>query len=50
MDDWGLPIALAVLCLSCFAMGLWGAESRPGFVDGRYDRKERWFPHSRSDN
>jgi hypothetical protein len=31
------------------ATQLWGVDSRPGFSDGRVDRVERWFPHSRGD-
>jgi len=46
---WYLPTALAVLTLSCIVMGLFGTDSRPGFAGGRTDRKERWFPHSRTD-
>jgi hypothetical protein len=30
-------------------MGFFGAESRPGFVDGRFGMKDRWFFHSRID-
>jgi len=44
----------ALLVLSAFiglavASLLWGADSRPGFADGRFDRAERWFRHSRTD-
>lgn len=38
-------ILVPVAIISCF----WGADSRPGFSDGRVDRVERWFPHSRAD-
>jgi hypothetical protein len=49
MAAWYLPIALALLALSCVFMGLVGAESRPGFDGGRSDVKERWFVHSKKD-
>jgi uncharacterized membrane protein len=42
-----LPL-LALIALAV-ASQLWGVDSRPGFSDGRVDRVERWFPHSRSD-
>lgn len=40
--------------LALLAFGLlaywFGADSRPGFSDGRVDKKERWFwPLSKSD-
>jgi hypothetical protein len=41
--------ALALLLLLCIAGGLWGTDSRPGFADGRTDRKDRWFFHSKHD-
>jgi hypothetical protein len=44
-----LPAALALIAVACLLMGLFGAESRPGFVDGRVDRKEGWFFHSKID-
>jgi hypothetical protein len=43
------PMALVLLALASLVMGLFGAESRPGFDESRSDRKERWFPHSRND-
>ncbi len=46
---WYLPTALALLALSCIVMGLFGAESRPGFGEERTTVKERWFFHSRND-
>jgi hypothetical protein len=49
MEALYLPAALVLLGLACLVMGLFGAESRPGFVDGRTDVKERWFPHSKID-
>jgi hypothetical protein len=49
MEALYLPVALVLLALACLVMGLFGAESRPGFVDGRTDVKERWFVHSKSD-
>jgi len=44
---WYLPIALATLIVVCILMGLFGADSRPGFSDGRSDVKEKWFIHSK---
>jgi hypothetical protein len=49
MDAWAQPLAFAILILACVLMGLFGTDSRPGFADGRTDRKERWFVHSRTD-
>ncbi len=49
MEAWYLPVALALLAIACVLMGLFGAESRPDFVDGRVDKKERWFVHSKID-
>ncbi len=49
MDAWYLPIALIVLTLCCVVMGLFGADSRPGFANGRVDVKDRWFVHSKDD-
>lgn len=46
---WYLPTALAVLFAACIVMGLIGADSRPGFSNGRTDVKERWYFHSRDD-
>ena len=46
---WYLPTALAVLFAACIVMGLFSADSRPGFSDGRTDVKDRWFVHSRDD-
>jgi hypothetical protein len=34
-----------ILMAVAIASYLWGADSRPGFSDGRFDRVERWFPH-----
>ncbi len=42
-------LALLALIALAIASQLWGVDSRPGFADGRVDRVERWFPHSRSD-
>jgi len=41
-------VTLAVLILFAVLAGLWGVDSRPGF-DGRSDRSEPWFIHSRHD-
>jgi len=49
MDAWAQPLAFAILILACILMGLFGAESRPGFSDGRTGHKERWFIHSKND-
>ena len=49
MDAWAQPLAFALLILVCVLMGLFGADSRPGFSDGRTDRKDRWFVHSKTD-
>ena len=46
---WYLPTALGLLVMCCVLMGLLGADSRPGFSDGRTDVKERWYVHSRDD-
>ena len=39
----GIPLLLVIV------LSWWGADSRPGFGDGRTDVKERWFFHSRKD-
>ena len=31
------------------AAALWGADSRPGFSDGRFERMDRWYPGFRRD-
>ena len=49
MGVWAQPLAFAIFILACIAMGLFGTDSRPGFSDGRVDRKDRWFIHSRDD-
>jgi len=49
MEAFYLPGALVLLALACLVMGLFGADSRPGFDESRSDKKERWFPHSRID-
>ena len=49
MEAWYLPTSLVLLALACVVMGLFGAESRPGFAEVRSTYKERWFPHSRND-
>jgi len=49
MEGIYFPAGLVLLALGCLVMGLFGAESRPGFVESRSDNKERWFPHSRID-
>jgi hypothetical protein len=49
MEAFYVPVALVVLALACLVMGLFGAESRPGFDESRSDKKERWFFHSKID-
>ncbi|TMF50696.1 MAG: hypothetical protein E6I21_07750 [Chloroflexi bacterium] len=49
MGAWALPLALVILSVICVVMGLFGAESRPGFAGARSSYKERWFPHSKND-
>jgi len=49
MEGLYFPGALVLLAVAWLVMGLFGAESRPGFVESRSDKKERWFPHSRID-
>jgi hypothetical protein len=39
----------AIFVLLIIAGGLWGVDSRPGFCDGRTDRKVRFFWHSKND-
>lgn len=46
-SEWYQPVGLGILVVACLLMGLFGADSRPGF-DGRPSSyKERWFIHSR---
>jgi hypothetical protein len=40
-----LLIVAAILLVFDLAVYFWGADSRPGFSDGRTDVKETWFPH-----
>lgn len=49
MEALYLPAALVLLTLASLVMGLFGAESRPGFDESRSDKKERWFFHSKID-
>jgi hypothetical protein len=44
-----LLLIFAAFIVLAIASHLWGADTRPGFADGRVDRIERWFPHSRAD-
>lgn len=46
---WYQPLAFGILAVACILMGLFGAESRPHFMTGKLDPKERWFVHSRHD-
>ena len=47
--SWYQPIAFGLLIVGCLLMGFFGAESRPGFGEGRTSVKDRWFVHSRDD-
>jgi hypothetical protein len=38
-------LVIAALIALAIASYLWGVDTRPGFVDGRVDNVERWFPH-----
>ena len=38
-------IVLAIVAAFDVLVWLFGADSRPGFADGRTDVKESWFPH-----
>jgi hypothetical protein len=42
-------IAGVIFVACCILMGLFGADSRPGFSDGRTDVKEKFFFHSKHD-
>lgn len=46
-------LAIVIVMVAAGLIGLaaqfWGADSRPGFCDGRTDYKERFFFHSRDD-
>ena len=44
---WILIVALILFAFDVLVY-FFGADSRPGFSDGRTDRKESWFPHSRN--
>jgi hypothetical protein len=44
-----LLVWVAILVPEAVVSWFWGADSRPGFADGRVDRVEDWFPHSRTD-
>jgi hypothetical protein len=44
-----LPVLFAILVPVAVVSWFWGADSRPGFSDGRVDRVERFFFHSKSD-
>jgi hypothetical protein len=44
-----LLVVFVILIPVAVVSWVWGADSRPGFSDGRADRVERWFPHSRTD-
>jgi hypothetical protein len=45
----GDVVGWSVFFLCCLALGVFGADSRPGFSGGRTEVKERWFVHSRDD-
>ena len=42
---WYLAIGFVALCLLSLVLGLMSADSRPGFLDGRFDKKEHSFFH-----
>jgi hypothetical protein len=44
-----LLVVFAVFVVLPIVSWFWGADSRPGFSDGRFDRVERWFFHSKTD-
>jgi hypothetical protein len=40
-----LVVVLGIVAVFDVVVWLFGADSRPGFSDGRTDVKENWFPH-----
>jgi hypothetical protein len=44
-----LLVVFAIFGLLAIASWFWGADSRPGFSDGRTDRVEHFFFHSKTD-
>jgi hypothetical protein len=46
---WYFLIGFLALCVVSLLLGLMSADSRPGFLNGRFDVKERWFFHSKRD-
>jgi hypothetical protein len=42
-------IFIAIFIAIIVVGGIWGADSRPNFRDGRTNYKERYFFHSRRD-
>jgi hypothetical protein len=42
-------ITLLIIAVFDVVVWLWGVDSRPGFDGGCDDRKERFFPHSKTD-
>ena len=43
---WYVALVFVGFCLACLLLGLMSADSRPGWLTGRFDQKERWFIHS----
>jgi hypothetical protein len=41
----GELLLIAFIVGVAIASQFWGADSRPGFDEGRSDRVEHWFPH-----
>ena len=46
---WLQPLGFGVFVAACLVLGFLGADSRPGFANGRSDVKDRWFVHSRDE-
>jgi hypothetical protein len=46
---WNLLFVFVGLCVVSLVLGLMSADSRPGWINGRFNVKERWFFHSKHD-
>lgn len=46
---WYFLLMFLGLCVGSLLLGLMSADSRPSFLNGRFDVKERWFFHSKKD-
>jgi hypothetical protein len=42
---WYFAIGFVALCILSLLLGLMSADSRPGFLTGRFDKKEDSFFH-----